>query len=62
MNSYLVTFADGNTIHTSMNATLSEASAYYLGKAFQFGDTEECPHDKMVEAVSVTSDEPKETK
>jgi hypothetical protein len=53
MNTYKITFADGNTITTGMNATLAEASAYYIGQRFQFGDTEEKPFDHMVEAVQV---------
>jgi hypothetical protein len=35
------------------NATLAEARAYYLGQKFQFGDSEEHPGDKLVEAVAV---------
>ena len=53
MNSYKVTFEDGNTIVTSMNATLEQAKTYYLGKYFNFGDTDECPKDKMLKAVKV---------
>ncbi len=53
MKTYKVTFADGNTLVTSMNATLEEATAYYIGNAFQFGDTEEHPADLMVKAASV---------
>lgn len=48
-----VTFADGNTVYSEMNATPEEARAYYIGQSFQFGDTEECPRDKMVKAVAV---------
>jgi len=53
MNSFRVTFADGNTIDTGMNATLAEAEEYYVGRAFQFGDRPEHPKDKLVKAVSV---------
>lgn len=53
MNTFKITFADGNTITTGMNATLAEASAYYIGQRFQFGDTEEKPFDYMAEAVGV---------
>ena len=53
MNAYKITFEDGNTITTSMNATLAEARAYYIGTAFQFGDTEECPRDKLIKATKV---------
>lgn len=53
MNTFKITFADGNTITTGMNATLAEASAYYIGQRFQFGDTEEKPFDYMVKAVKV---------
>lgn len=53
MISVKVTFEDGNTIVTDINATLEEATEYYVGQSFQFGDTEACPHDKLVKAVSV---------
>lgn len=53
MNTYKITFADGNTITTGMNATLAEAEAYYIGHPFNFGDTDEYVADKMVRAVSV---------
>lgn len=53
MNAFKITFEDGNTIHTSMNATLANAQAYYLGQRFQFGDTDECPKDRLVKAVQV---------
>jgi hypothetical protein len=53
MNTFLVTFEDGNTIITSMNANLDEAKSYYVGHSFQFGDTEQRPYDMMIKAVSV---------
>jgi len=53
MKTARVTFADGNTLTTSINGTEEEIKAYYLGKKFQFGDTEERPYDYMVEAVKV---------
>jgi len=53
MTTYKITFADGNIVTTGMNATLDEAKAYYIGKRFQFGDTDEKPYDHLVEAVSV---------
>jgi hypothetical protein len=48
MKAYKVTFEDGNTLATSMNATLDEARAYYVGQSFE--------HDElkpMVKAVAV---------
>lgn len=53
MLSIRVTFEDGNTIDTGINATLDEARAYYIGQKFQFGDTDECPRDKLVKAIAV---------
>lgn len=53
MKTAKVYFEDGNTLITSINGTKSEIEAYYIGKAFQFGDTEEKPHDHMVKAVKV---------
>lgn len=53
MRGIIVKFADGNTIRTSINGTEAEIRSYYIGKSFNFGDTEEHPTDKMVEAVDV---------
>lgn len=53
MNAYRITFADGNSLITSMNADLDGARQYYIGQSFQFGDTDEHPADKLVKAVSV---------
>jgi hypothetical protein len=53
MISIRVRFADGNTITTGFNGTIDDAQRYYVGNLFQFGDTEECPTDRMVPAVSV---------
>jgi hypothetical protein len=53
MNSFEITYADGNTTITGMNATLAEATKYYVGTSFNFGDTQEQPKDKMVKAISV---------
>ena len=47
-----VTFADGNYLETSINATIEEARRYYVGQYFQFGDTEECPRDNLVKAIA----------
>lgn len=52
MIAVVVKFSDGNEIRTSINATLEEARRYYLGQSFQFGDTDECPEDRLVRAVS----------
>ena len=53
MNAYKVIFEDGNSLVTSMNATLKEAKAYYIGKPFQLAHTDEKPADKMVKVVEV---------
>jgi hypothetical protein len=53
MNAFKVTFEDGNTLVTNMNATLEEAKKYYIGTPFNFGDNDECPHDKLVKAIAV---------
>jgi hypothetical protein len=46
-------FQIGNSIKTQFNGTLEEAQAYYVGKKFNFGDTDAHPKDKMVKAVRV---------
>lgn len=53
MKTVKVYFEDGNTLTTSINGTKKEIEAYYIGKCFQFGDTEEHPRDKMVKAIKV---------
>lgn len=53
MRAIRVTFEDGNTIVTDINGTDDEIRQYYIGKSFQFGDTHECPEDKLVKATKV---------
>ncbi len=53
MNAFKITYEDGNASVTNMNADLAGARRYFVGQVFQFGDTEECPRDRMVRAVSV---------
>lgn len=48
-----VTFADGNTIDTTINGTPAEIKAYYLGNQFQFGDTWQHPTDNMQTAIKL---------
>ena len=48
-----VTFEDGNTMTTNINGTDEEIKEYYVGKYFNFGDTDSHPKDKMVKAVGV---------
>ncbi len=47
MNNFTIRFKDGNSVNTSMNATLEEAKNYYLGKAFELQE------GKMTVAVEV---------
>ena len=47
MNNFTIHFRDGNTVTTSMNATLEEAENYYVGKAFELRE------GKMTIAVEV---------
>jgi len=53
MNTYKITLSDGNTMTTSMNATLDEAKKYYIGVYFNFGDNDFGEPDRMVKAVKV---------
>lgn len=48
-----VTFADGNVIETWINGTEDEIRQYYLGKFFNFGDTDWGVGDNMQQAISV---------
>lgn len=58
MKTAKVYFEDGNTLITSINGTKQQIEEYYIGKSFQFGDTEEHPQDKMIKAVKVEFLEP----
>lgn len=53
MRTVKVTFSDGNSLVTSINGTDEEIRRYYVGQTFNFGDTDECPQDKLVTGVSV---------
>lgn len=53
MRHITVHFEDGNTVSTNINGTDQEIEKYYVGKSFDFGDTEECPRSKLVKAVRV---------
>jgi len=53
MNQFKITFEDGNIIYTGFNGKIADATAYYIDRYFNFGDTEENPNDKMVKCVSV---------
>jgi hypothetical protein len=53
MQDITVHFEDGNKIHTSINGTNEEIEKYYIGTYFNFGDSDECPQDKMVKAITV---------
>lgn len=49
-----VTFADGNTIETWINAPNQQyVIDYYTKNEFQFGDTESCPRDNLQRGINV---------
>jgi hypothetical protein len=48
-----VTYEDGNVTYTGFNGTLEQARAYFVGKSFNFGDTDFGVPDRMVKAVEV---------
>ena len=50
MNTFKITYEDGNTITTGFNGTLEDAKKYYEGRVFNVGADE---HDKMVKAIKV---------
>ena len=58
MNTYRLDYEDGNHTVTEFNGTLPEAREYYVGRAFNFGDTDWGVPDKMVRAVRVSPVEP----
>ena len=53
LNTFKITFEDGNTITTDFNGSLEDAEAYYLNNYFNFGDTDEHPTDNLQKGVSV---------
>lgn len=38
MNNFTIYFEDGTCMNTSMNATLEEAQAYYVGQFFEMSE------------------------
>lgn len=53
MRSFKVFFVNGDSFVTGFNGTLQDARSYYVGKSFQFGDSDECPGDLMVKCYKV---------
>jgi hypothetical protein len=53
MKGVTVTFENGFRMTTDINGTDESIRAYYVGKEFNFGDTEEHPADLMIRVVSV---------
>jgi len=54
MKTYKCTYGTGDIIVTGMNATPEEARDYFVGQAFDFGDSEEHPKSLMIKCVSVS--------
>lgn len=48
-----VTYEDGNVTTTGFQGTLEEARTYFVGKPFNFGDTDFGVPDRKVKAVKV---------
>ncbi|MBM7598134.1 hypothetical protein JOC34_000491 [Virgibacillus halotolerans] len=47
------TYSNGDTSTTDINGTLESAKDYFLNQWFNFGDTEEKPHDDMQQCIKV---------
>lgn len=50
MKSFLIKFADGNSLKTELNGNIEDARAYYLGNTFNIGAGE---GDNLVKCISV---------
>jgi hypothetical protein len=50
MKSFLIKFADGNSLKTEFNGNIEDARAYYLGNIFNVGGGEK---DNLVKCISV---------
>ena len=48
-----VLFENGNEIVTDFNGTFEDASKYYVGKIFQFGDNDQYPEDYLVKCIAI---------
>ncbi len=48
MNTFKITFEDGNSLVTGFNGTLEDAMNYYFGNGFEFDE-----NMKLVKAVKV---------
>lgn len=46
-------YSDGNTITTKINGTFEVAKEYFLGRWFNFGDTDTKPYDDMQQCVKI---------
>ncbi len=46
-------FENGNRIITDINCTFEQASTYYVGNYFQFGDNEQHPEDLLVKCIAI---------
>ena len=53
MRAIRVHYSDGQMQEQSVNGTNAETERYFVGSWFNFGDTEEHPADRMVQAVRV---------
>lgn len=53
MRSIKVIFSNGNSLVTDINGTDDQIRAHYIGRVFNFGDTDTCPSDVLVKAIEV---------
>ena len=51
MNTFKVTFEDGNSLITGFNGSIDDAKSYYLNNVFNFGDVDSPDH--LVRGISV---------
>ena len=53
MKTVEVIFSNGNTLITDINGSDEQIRAYYIGKVFNFGDTDTCPNDVLVKCIDI---------
>jgi len=53
MRTIKVIFSNGNTLVTDINGSDDQIRAHYIGKVFNFGDSDTCPSDVLVKAIEV---------
>lgn len=53
MRTIKVIFSNGDSLVTDINGSDEQIKAHYIGRVFNFGDSDTCPSDVLVKAIEV---------